>query len=85
MKFFSTVVLFAAAAFAAPVDLAEVETREVEARANPTTCGNNYYSASQVQKAVNAACNTQAGNYPHVSTSSLCTTSLTAFLAIQRL
>ncbi|QIW95243.1 hypothetical protein AMS68_000761 [Peltaster fructicola] len=65
MKFFSTIALFAVAALAAPVDL-EVEAREIELEKRaPTTCGNNYYSYNQVQNAVNAACNTQAGNYPH--------------------
>lgn len=58
----ATAVLFAASAVALPL----------EARQQSTTCGNTYYSASQVRAAVNAGYNDyQNGvtygnsNYPH--------------------
>lgn len=44
----STLALVATTAFAAPL---------LEERQSATTCGSNYYSASQVRAAVNSGCN----------------------------
>ncbi|CAD0086600.1 unnamed protein product [Aureobasidium mustum] len=61
---FATAVLFAASAVALPTDL--------EARQQFTTCGDTYYSASQVNAAFNAGYNDYLNgvtygnsNYPH--------------------
>ncbi|KAH0368601.1 guanyl-specific ribonuclease F1, partial [Aureobasidium melanogenum] len=61
---FATAMLFAASAVALPTD--------IEARQSSTTCGNTYYSASQVSAAFNAGYNDYLngvtyGNsdYPH--------------------
>ncbi|KAI6812277.1 hypothetical protein KC340_g17173, partial [Hortaea werneckii] len=60
----STLALVATTAFAAPL---------LEERQSATTCGNNYYSSSQVRAAVNSGCNyvsqggtACSGSYPHV-------------------
>ncbi|EGP89360.1 unnamed protein product [Zymoseptoria tritici ST99CH_1A5] len=64
----SSALLFATAAFSAPV----AEPAELEIRQQATYCGNQYYSASQVSAAVNKGYNYYAngqqvgsGNYPH--------------------
>lgn len=65
----SSALLFAATSLAAPAAIPEAE---LEVRQSSTTCGNNYYSSSQVRAALNQgygyyADDDEAGSsdYPH--------------------
>lgn len=68
----ASALLFAVTSIASPVPAIEAEASKIVARQSATTCGNNYYSADQVNAAVNQGYNDyenyeQVGNdnYPH--------------------
>lgn len=69
----TSALLFAATSIASPVpanEVAAVEISDIVARQSATTCGNTYYSASQVNAAVNEGFNDyedgdEPDSYPH--------------------